>query len=95
VLYILGHLPHPVTPEIIFQIADFEDERYGYFDISLALEELVKSGHISETADALYEITEKGIAHGKITEDDIPYSFRLKMDAEIRNVRRVLEIERF
>ena len=64
-----------------------------YFDVVSCLNSLVDTEHVSLNID-LYEITEKGIRNGEITEDDIPYSVRLHAErAALETKARVLRSE--
>ena len=47
----------------------------SYFDVVAALGALVETEHLTLEL-AKYELTEKGIRNGEVTENDVPYSLR-------------------
>ena len=76
ILFVLRRLPGEVDPETLLEICQCDDG-IGYFDYSDCLNELVESGHITESEDG-YTITEKGARNADAVESSLPYSVRSK-----------------
>jgi hypothetical protein len=93
-LYILCRLEAPVNMDTLTDVA-MCDDGVSYFDLSAALAELTESEHVSRT-DELYQVTDKGRRNSAITEDNLPYSVRLRCDhrlveinAQMRKLKRI------
>lgn len=78
ILFILQRLPEPIEFDTLAELT-LCDDGISFFDFAECVDELVKTGHISDK-DGLYVITEKGARNGKITESGIPYSVRIKAE---------------
>ncbi len=87
ILFILNRLPRPVGLNDLTDLV-MCDDGISYFDFSEALSELMESDHISEK-DGLYSITLKGVRNGTITENNIPYSVRLKAERSAIRLARI------
>ncbi len=88
-LFILARSEEPLGLDELADVA-MCDDGVGYFDLSAALAELVDSGH-ALLEDGSYTITDKGRKNGAITEDELPYSVRLRCEqrlSEINEARR-------
>lgn len=75
ILYAVRLSMYPLTLQQIYELC-FQDDRLSYFDVSVAVPELVESGHLAQDADGCYVITEKGMEHQTLTQDGIVYSLR-------------------
>ena len=81
-LFILARSEEPLGLDELADVA-MCDDGVGYFDLSAALAELLEDGS--------YTITDKGRKNGAITEDELPYSVRLRCEqrlSEINEARR-------
>lgn len=80
-LYILSRAELPLNRD---QLSDAAmcGSGVSYFDLSEALDELVQSDHVLLEQDR-YRITEKGRKNGAVTEDEIPYSVRLRCEQRL------------
>ena len=76
ILFILRRLPGTVDPETLLELCQC-DEGIGYFDYSDCLNDLVETGHITESEEG-YTITEKGARNADAVESSLPYSVRMK-----------------
>ena len=76
ILFILRRLPGTVDPETLLELCQC-DEGIGYFDYSDCLNDLVETGHITESEEG-YAITEKGARNADAVESSLPYSVRSK-----------------
>ena len=83
-LYLLSRLTSPVDLATLTDLS-LCDNAVSYFDFTQALSELVDTGHATLT-DGLYTVTEKGKKNGAATENDIPYSVRIKSDRHLAEV---------
>ena len=84
ILFILRRLPGTVDPETLLELCQC-DEGIGYFDYSDCLNDLVETGHITESEEG-YTITEKGARNADAVESSLPYSVRAKANKRIAPV---------
>jgi hypothetical protein len=77
-LYILARLPEPTDFETLYTLTQCDDG-VTYFDFTESLDGLIGTEHVSLDGGR-YAATEKGARNGKITENTLPYSVRLKAD---------------
>ena len=94
ILYVAARSNYPMTSQEIYELC-YQDECLSYFDVCTALPQLVESGHIRVLEDERYEITEKGIADGKLTEDSIVYTVRQKAENAVARFNRQLRRSSF
>ena len=59
ILFVMSRVSYPATSQQIYELC-FQDDCVSYFDVCAAIPQMVKSGHLTETEEGLYEITEKG-----------------------------------
>jgi len=80
ILFILRRLPEPVS---LFTLTELVlcDDGISYFDFTQCLSELVRTEHIRFEAD-IYSLTAKGARNGEITENNLPFSVRLKAETK-------------
>ena len=94
ILFVAARSNYPMTSQEIYELC-YQDECLSYFDVCTALPQLVESGHIRALEDERYEITEKGIADGKLTEDSIVYTVRQKAENAVARFNRQLRRSSF
>ena len=94
ILFVAARSNYPMTSQEIYELC-YQDECLSYFDVCTALPQLVESGHIRTLEDERYEITEKGIADGKLTEDSIVYTVRQKAENAVARFNRQLRRSSF
>ena len=91
ILSVTARASYPLTSQEIYELC-YQDDCLSYFDICTAIPQMVKSGHLQETADERYEITEKGKETGQLTEDSIAFTVRQRAENAVarfnRQVRR-------
>ncbi len=89
VLYILARLDVPVSMADLTDLA-LCDEGVDYFQFAEALGKLKETGHVQTSADGLISITPKGRSNGKTTEEELPYSVRVRCDRSTDALNRQL-----
>ena len=70
------------------------DDAIDYFEFSDCLADLVRTGHLTLSADGLYAITEKGRRNSAICETSLPYSVRVRCDRNLEGWNRKLRRQR-
>ena len=87
ILFVMARVSYPVTSNEIYELC-YQDECLSYFDVCTAIPEMVKSGHLKETEDQKYEITEKGRADGALTEDSIAFTVKQRAENAVARFNR-------
>lgn len=72
ILFVMAKLCYPVTLQTIYELC-YQDDKLSYFDVSVAVPQMVQSGHLQQLPDDTYVITDKGREHEEITCDAIAY----------------------
>lgn len=88
ILFVLDKLDEKVNGDILADLC-LSDEGISYFDYCECLQELVDTEHII-LDDGMYEITEKGVKNGRLTESSLPYSVRIKLQRQISIITQQL-----
>lgn len=94
ILYVAARSSYPMTAQEIYELC-YQDECLSYFDVCTALPQMVESGHIRVLEDERYEITEKGVTDGKLTEDSLAYTVRQKAENAVARFNRQLRRNSF
>jgi len=88
ILFIMRRLYEPVTFDVLAELT-LCDDGIGYFDYADCVAELVKTGHIKCEGNE-YSITGKGIYNGGITENNLPFTVRMKAEKGALKLRASL-----
>ena len=72
ILFVMAKLEYPASLQTIYELC-YQDDRLSYFDVSVAVPQMVHSGHLRQTDDEQYVITDKGREHEEVTCDSIAY----------------------
>ena len=72
ILFVMARLSYPVPLQTIYELC-YQDDKLSYFDVSVAVPQMVQSGHLQQLPDDTYVITDKGREHEEITCDAIAY----------------------
>ena len=88
ILFILSRLPVAVHYDTLAELT-LCDDGISFFEYSECLADLVKTGHVTEK-DNTYEITELGRKNGAITEQNLPYSVRIKAEKGAADISSTL-----
>lgn len=73
ILYVMAKVMYPLTLQEIYELS-YQDDCLSYFDLSIAVPQMVQTGHLTLVDEERYAITDKGRDAQKVTEDGIPYS---------------------
>ena len=94
ILFVMARVSYPVTSNEIYELC-YQDDCVSYFDVCTAIPEMVKSGHLKETEDQKYEITEKGRADGALTEDSIAFTVKQRAENAVARFNRQIRRSSF
>ena len=89
ILYITARVIEPIPFDTVWDLA-MCDEGVDYFDFAECLSDLVRTEHLTLSADGLYAITDKGLRNSRICESSLPYSVRLRTDRNIEEYNKEL-----
>lgn len=94
ILYVAARVNYPMTTQEVYELC-YQDECLSYFDICTALPEMIASGHMEETEDGRFRITEKGKQDGKLTEDSIAFTVKQSAENAVAKFNRQLRRSSF
>ena len=94
ILFVMSRVSYPVTVGEIYELC-YQDECLSYFDVCTAIPEMVKSGHLKETEEEKYIITEKGKADGSLTEDSIAFTVKQRAENAVAKYNRQIRRSSF
>ena len=94
ILFVAARSNYPMTSQEVYELC-YQDECLSYFDVCTALPQMVESGHIRQVDEQRYEITEKGRADGKLTEDSIAFTVKQKAENAVSRFNRQLHRSSF
>lgn len=63
---------YPLTLQKIYELC-YQDDRLSYFDVSIAVPQMVESGHLEQLPDGTYVVTQKGAEQEEVTRDSIAF----------------------
>lgn len=94
ILFVTARSSYPMTMQEIYELC-YQDECLSYFDVCTAVPQMVESGHLRQTDETHYEITEKGRNDGAITEDSIAYTVKQRAENAVARFNRQLRRSSF
>lgn len=94
VLFVTARSNYPLTMQEVYELC-YQDDCLSYFDVCTAIPEMVKSGHLEETEDGKFVITEKGKEAGTITEDSVAFTVRQRAEDAVEKYNRQIQRSRF
>ena len=94
ILFVTARSNYPLTGQEIYELC-YQDDCLSYFDICTAVPELVSSGHLQQTDETHYEITEKGKSDGALTEDSIVFTVKQRAENAVARFNRQLRRSSF
>ena len=72
ILFVMANSEYPLSLQKIYELS-FQDDRLSYFDLSIAVPEMVETGHLKKLATDLYQITQKGREADEVGHDAIAF----------------------
>jgi hypothetical protein len=91
ILFVLSRTEVPVSAQTIYELC-YQDDLLSYFDVQQAIPEMVRTGHLEETVEDRYVITEKGKEAAELTQDAVAFTVRqraqLAVDRYHSKIRR-------
>lgn len=94
ILFVMAQLDEPVDAQTIYELC-YQDDSVSYIDVKTAIPQMVSSGHLHETKDDLYEITEKGREAEEVTRDGIAFPVMQRAKAAVERLKRHKKRDRF
>ena len=94
ILFVMARVSYAVDVQQIYELC-YQDDCLSYFDVCTALPEMVKSGHLKETENNCYEITDKGKADGSLTEDSIAFTVKQRAENAVARFNRQIRRSSF
>lgn len=72
ILFVMARAQYPLDLQKVYELC-FQDDCLSYFDVSMALPQMVESGHLEEVTPGYYVLTAKGREQEAVTYDAIAY----------------------
>ena len=72
ILFVAAKAKYPLTLQKIYELC-YQDDRLSYFDVSIAVPQMVESGHLEQLPDGTYVVTQKGAEQEEVTRDSIAF----------------------
>ena len=94
ILFVMAKLSYPVSLQKIYELC-YQDDKLSYFDVSVAVPQMVQSGHLEQLPDETYRITDKGREHEEITCDAIAYPVMQRAKAAVERFNKEEKIDQF
>ena len=90
ILFVTARANYPMTLQEIYETC-YVDDCLSYFDVCTAIPEMVTSGHLRESEEGKFVITEKGREDGETTADSIAFTVRQKAENLINRYNRQIK----
>ena len=90
ILFVTSRANYPMSVQEIYENC-YVDDCLSYFDVCTAIPEMVTTGHLKESEEGKYIITERGREDGATTADSIAFTVRQKADNLINRFNRQLK----
>ena len=94
ILFVASRSGYSMTMQEVYELC-YQDDCLSYFDVCTAVPEMVKSGHLKQTEDEKYEITEKGRDAGQLTEDSIAFTVKQRAENAVARFNRQIRRSSF
>ena len=94
ILYVTARSEYPLSVQEIYELC-YQDDCLSYFDVCTAVPEMVVSGHLQETAEGKFEITEKGRGDGELTADSIAFTVKQRAENAVARYNRQIRRSSF
>lgn len=93
ILFVATESEYPMTLQQIYEMC-FQDDRLSYFDVSIAVPEMVGTGHLQEVEHGKYRITDFGREAEAATRDEIAAPVRDRARAAVAKFNQKMHRER-
>ena len=90
ILFVTARANYPMSVQEIYETC-YVDDCLSYFDVCTAIPEMVNSGHLRESEEGKFVITEKGREDGQTTADSIAFTVRQKAENLINRYNRQIK----
>ena len=90
ILFVTARANYPMSVQEIYETC-YVDDCLSYFDGCTAIPEMVNSGHLRESEEGKFVITEKGREDGETTADSIAFTVRQKAENLINRYNRQIK----
>ena len=90
ILFVTARANYPMSVQEIYETC-YVDDCLSYFDVCTAIPEMVTSGHLRESEEGKFVITEKGREDGETTADSIAFTVRQKAENLINRYNRQIK----
>jgi hypothetical protein len=87
ILYVTARADYPMNCQEVYEVC-YQDECLSYFDVCTAIPEMVETGHLNALPEGKYEITQKGIEAGSLTEDSIVFTVKQSAEHAVERFNR-------
>ena len=94
ILYVAARARYPMSLQTIYELC-YQDDCLSYFDLSVAVPQMVESGHLEEPEKDRFVITEKGRETEEVTEDAIAYPVKQRAAAAVERFNEQTRREDF
>ena len=92
ILFVAAKALYPMDIHKIYELC-YQDDCLSYFDVGVAVPQMVQSGHLEEVEPGQYVITEKGREHEEVTNDAIAYPVMQRALAAVERFNREIRRE--
>ena len=90
ILFVTSRANYPMSVQEIYENC-YVDDCLSYFDVCTAIPEMVTTGHLKESEEGKFVITDKGREDGNTTADSIAFTVRQKAEKLINRFNRQLK----
>lgn len=82
ILFVAAKAKYPLTLQKIYELC-YQDDRLSYFDVSIAVPQMVESGHLEKCGEDRFVITPKGREQEEVTRDSIAFPVMQRAQAAV------------
>lgn len=83
ILFVMSECKCPADLQKIYELC-YQDDRLSYFDVSVAVPQMVESGHLAPVGHGKYQITSKGREAEAVTADAIAFPVMQRAKAAVQ-----------
>ncbi len=94
ILFVMSRVEQPVSAQTIYELC-LQDDCLTYFDVQESIPQMVDTGHLMQTADGLYTITDKGREAMEVTQDAVAFPVKHRAGVAVERFNRQSKREKF